>query len=300
MIQYVAYSLAGWLSRTAPRHFAYWLGARIADLHFFFDRRGREAVMDNLQQVMAFTGRHPTRRELRLTARTTFQYFAKYLVDFFRFSRLDQADIGRLVTVEHREYLDEARRTGRGVICVTAHLGNWELGGAALVGLGCPLNVVALRQSSAKLNDFFQRHRRKRGLAVLPLGHAVKGLIAALRRGECVALLADRDYSMRTDLSLLCGRMACLPRGPAWLAERTGAVVLPGFMFREENDTFRLRFSPPIVPGPGVAGDEIQRRINAALEDGIGRYPHQWFMFERVWDGHSYGAAGGEHGKGGG
>lgn len=289
MLEYGAFILAGWISRTIPRHFAYWLSLRLADLYFFADRRGREAVIANLRQVMAFRGRHPTERELRLTARTTFQFFGKYLVDFFRFQRLSEEDMRRLVTIENPEYIEQAAKAGKGVIAVTAHLGNWEIGGAVLAALGYPINVVALRQPSAKLNDFFQKHRRKRGMTVVPLGASVKRLVGAVRKNEFVALLADRDYSEHREFTPLCGTPACLPRGASWLAVKTGAVVMPGFVLRNEDDTFLMKMYQPIVPVPGMTQDDIQRKIGEALEDAISAYPHQWFMFQRVWDGRSYG-----------
>jgi len=290
MLKYWLYMVAEAVSRAIPRPFAYWLSLRIADAYFFCDRRGRDAVIENLRHVLAIDGAAPSERELRLAARRTFQHFGKYLVDFFTFSRLTPEQIKRLVTVEHPEYLDQSLALGRGVILVTAHLGNWELGGAVLAGLGFPLNVVALQQRSAKLNEFFQHHRRRRGMAVIPLGHAVPDLIRALRRKECVALLADRDYSRRTDFAPLFGAAACLPRGPAWLAAKTGAPILPGFMLRNADDTFVLRFSSPVDPA-GQSADQIQHAICAILESSITRDPNQWFMFERVWDGRSYGQA---------
>lgn len=290
MVEFFAYWLAGFISRTIPRHFAYWIALRISDLYFFGDRRAREAVVANLRQVAAFQGRYPTERELRLTTRTAFQFFGKYLADFFRFQSLSEADIQRLVVVEHAEYIEQAVRLDRGVVVVTAHLGNWEIGGAVIAGMGYAMNVVALRQSSERLNNFFQKHRRKRGMTVIPVGSSVKRMIAALRRKEFVALLADRDYSGQQQLTNLCGAPACLPRGAAWLGEKTGAVVLPGFVLRKEDDTFLMKLYPPIVPGPGVTLDDIQQKIGEALEDAIGAYPHQWFMFEKVWDGQSYGA----------
>lgn len=291
MIEYAAYLLAGWISRTIPRHFAYWLSLRISDLYFFLDRRGREAVMGNLRQVMAYQGRFPTERELRLTARTTFQFFGKYLVDFFRFQRLSEEDIRRLVTLENPEYIRQAWEAGKGVIAVTAHLGNWEIGGAVLAGMGYPISVVALRQPSVKLNEFFQRHRRKRGMTVVPLGSSVKTLVSALRKKEFVALLADRDYSEHREATPLCGVPACLPRGASWLAAKTGAAVLPGFVLRQEDDTFLMKMYPPIMPQPGMTQDDIQARIVEVLEDAISAYPHQWFMFQNVWDGRCYGEA---------
>lgn len=289
VLEYPAYKIAEWLSRTPPRHFAYWIGLRLADLHFFLDRRGREAVMDNLQRVFAFKGVLMGEAELRLAARRAFQYFGKYLVDFFRFSRLTEEDIRNLVTVENREYLDKARALGRGVIVVTAHLGNWELGGAVLSSLGYPVHAVVLKQPSARLNEFFQKHRRRRGMTIIPLGHAASAMVGALERNEMVALLADRDYSKRTDLVTFCGAAACLPRGPAWMAAKTGAPVVPGFMLRKPDDTFVLRMYPPIVPGPEMNREAVQREIGKVLEDGVCANPSQWFMFHKVWDGRSYG-----------
>lgn len=291
MAEYFAYRIAGVLSCTIPRHFAYWLSLRLADLYFYFDWRGRQAVIANLRQVMAFRGCHPTERELKLTARTTFQFFGKYLVDFFRFQRLSEADIRQLVTIDHPEYIEQAWRMGRGVIAVTAHLGNWEIGGAVLAGMGYPINVVALRQPSAKLNEFFQKHRRKRGMVVVPLGSSVKRLIGALRRKEFIALLADRDYSEHHGMINFCGAPACLPRGASWLAAKTGAVILPGFVFRKEDDTFLMQLYAPIIPEPGMSQEAIQERISASLEQAVSSYPHQWFMFHPVWGGLSYGTA---------
>ena len=289
MVEFYAYWLAGFVSRTIPRHFAYWLSLRISDAYFFLDKRGRSAVMANLRRIQACTGEVVSERELRLMARRTFQHFGKYLVDFFRFSQLSEDEIRRLVVIEHPEYIEEADRAGKGVIVVTAHLGNWELGGAVMATMGHPLNVVVLRQPSAKLNEFFQKHRRRRGMTVVPLGHATRTLVEALRRKEFVALLADRDYSRRNDPVSFCGAPACLPRGPAWLAQATGAAVLPGFMLRREDDTFTLRLYPPILPGAQDTREALQEKICAVLQDAVCRSPQQWFMFEDVWNGRSYG-----------
>jgi KDO2-lipid IV(A) lauroyltransferase len=158
-----------------------------------------------------------------------------------------------------------------------------------LAGMGYPINAVALKQPSAKLNDFFQAYRRQRGMAIIPFGHAAGGLIQALRRNELVALVADRDYSRRNDFVSFCGASACLPRGPAWLAANTGAPVVPGFMLRQPGDTFILRMYPPVIPGSGMGREAIQKRICEVLENAVCENPSQWFMFEKVWDGRSYG-----------
>lgn len=187
MLKYAMFRVAEGLSRAIPRPFAYWISLRVADLYFFCDRRGRGAVSDNLRRVMEFGGQAATPALVRLGTRRTFQHFGKYVVDFFRFARLTEADIRRLVKIDHPEYVEQSLASRKGVILVTAHLGNWELGGAVLAGLGYPVNAVVLEQRSARLNEFFQHYRRRRGMAVIPLGHAVPQLIRALRRNECCA-----------------------------------------------------------------------------------------------------------------
>lgn len=289
MVKYLGYLMAGAVSRSGSRRFAYWLALRIADVYFALDRPARRAVMANLRRVLAEDGRRPRPGDVRRLARRTFHNFGKYLVDFFRFSRLTEDEIRALVVLEGEARVREALAQGKGLIVVTGHIGNWELGGAVLAGMGYKLNAVALRHPSAKVNDFFERHRRERGMTIIPFGHAVTALVRALKRGECVALLADRDYSRRNDFAPLFNAPACLPRGPAWLAEKTGAPIVPGFLLRQADDTFLLRFHEPIVPGAGIGREEIQRRICRVLEAEIGANPSQWFMFEGVWEGHNYG-----------
>lgn len=296
MSAYLGYKAAEWLSKTPPRHFAYWLGLRIADLYYWLDRKARRAVLENLSRVYAFKGQPVTASEMDLAARKVFQNFGKYLVDFFRFSRLSEEDIRRLVIIENIQHLDQALALGRGVLLVTAHLGNWELGGSVLASLGYRMNAVVLRQPSFKLNEFFQRYRRQRGMRIVPLGRAAGAMMEALRRNELVALLADRDYSRRNDPVLFCGASACLPRGPAWMAVKTGAPVVVGFMLRRPDDTFVLSLYPPIVPGEGMGREPIQTEICRVMEDGVCGNPSQWFMFEPVWDGHGYGYSAGAAG----
>ena len=126
-------------------------------------------------------------------------------------------------------------------------------------------------------------------MTVIPVGGSVKRMVGALRRKEFVALLADRDYAEHREFTPLCGEPACLPLGASWLAAKTGAVVLPGFVLRREDDTFLMKMYPPIMPDEGLGQAAIQRQIGEALEDAISAYPHQWFMFQKVWEGRTYG-----------
>jgi KDO2-lipid IV(A) lauroyltransferase len=281
--EYLQYRAADFISKVLPRPFAYWVGLRVADGFYRRDHRGRAAVISNLRHILEHQGIRASEETLENMARKTFQYFGKYLVDFFRFRAVSRRLVNRLISIEHLDYVDQAAATGRGVLVVSAHLGSWEIGAAALVSMGYPMNAVVLEQGSKKTNALFQRRRQSRGFKAIPLGRAVRGIMKALRQKEFVALLADRDYSRRNDMVPLFGTPTRLPMGPATLCVRLQAPILPGFMMRQADDTFLLRFSRPIVPDSLTTVDDVQAQICAVLEQAVGKDPCQWFMFDEFW-----------------
>lgn len=280
---YASYRLAAFLSRQLPEPLAYWVGLRVADLFFLVQRAGRVGVASNLRRIYAWRGLHPSRRTIVGMTRKTYQFFGKYLVDFFRCERMTQYDVERRVSIEHPEFLAEAFARGRGVIVVTAHFGNWELGGAVLAALGYPVSAVVLPQRQGRLENLLRRQREQRGLQVIPLGASAFASLRALRRGGVVALLADRDFTRHHARMSFFGAPADLPVGPAWLAVRTGALVVPAFLSRSEDDSFLLRLHPAIDPESEGAQVSIMQRIVDALQDEIAERPSQWFVFRDFW-----------------
>ena len=283
MMEYWTYRLAALLSRHLPRLFAYWLGLRIADLFCWARRKDRQAVISNLRRIYTARGITLAAPALEGLARKTFQYFGKYLVDFFRFARLTSAQVRRLVSFEHPEYLAVAQKHGRGVLLVTAHLGNWELGGAVIAALGYRVNAVVLPERVEKINRLFQRQREQRGIIPLPLGQSPFALTRCLRRGEMVALLGDRDFTNHGVRVPFFGQPVALPRGPARLSFKTGAPILMAFLLRQVDDTFLLRCHPPIYPEQEGSVERIQQKLVAVMEKEIAEAPCQWFLFEDFW-----------------
>ncbi len=284
MNPYLSYRLVQIISRGLPRRFAYWLGLRIADRVYARDHTGRRAVMANLKQILEAQDIQASEESLRQMARRNFQFFGKYLVDFFKFSRFDLPAVNRLVSMEHPEYLDQAARLGRGVILITAHIGNWELGGAVLTALGHRVSAVFYPQRVGKVNELFQEHRARRGIRLIPFGHAARGVLQVLKSRDCVAMLADRDYTAHHDEPIpFFGRPARLPSGPARIAVKTGAPLVPTFLVRQPDDTFLLRMHPPLAPAADTSVLDIRLRIRDVIQAEIARNPLQWFVFDDFW-----------------
>lgn len=277
------YRIGQFISLSLPLSLAYRVSILICDLHYLFAARDRKMVTDNLRSIFPEMGK----KEINRIRRNTFRNFAKYLVDFFRFSKLDNTYINKHIKVENREFLDEALKKGKGAITLTAHLGNWELGGVIISLLGYNFSAVALPHQNKKVNDFFNNQRASKGIKVIPLGNAVRQCLSVLKNNEVLALVGDRDFSGKGIVMDFFNRPTFFPEGPAAFSLKTGACIVPGFMVRNSNDGFTLRFEKPLEL---VSTGDKQKDLNKIIghyklifEDYIRRYPDQWYMFRRFW-----------------
>ena len=280
---YAFYRIVAFFIRILPLKGAYWLGLRICDATFFLNGKGRRAVRENLRVIFEHQGIAPSRRILDGCARKTFQYFGKYLADFIRFRRLTPEGIRENVSIQGLEHLEALRRSQRGAIMLTAHYGNWELGGAFVASMGLPIQAVVRPAASPPLERLYRFFREQRGMQIISLDHAGIGILKAIKRGGFVALVGDRDFSGNGKPHLFFGRETSMPRGPAWLAHRTGAPLFLGFVTRAPDDTFILRLHPPIDPAREPSEEAIQDKIVAIMEETIARDPCQWFIFDSFW-----------------
>ena len=285
-MKYYWLKLAELLSRLFPRRMSYGIARRLADVYLAFDKRGRDSVMANLRQIQVSGGVALSPRALHSLARENFLNFAKYLVDFFKFLRLDRKRMDRIVHFGNvPAVLDGLLQHGKGIIFVSAHLGNWELGAAALAALGYQLNAVALWVPDENLNGLYQHYRISRNINPIPFGRAARECIRALRRNEIVAVVGDRDFTVAVHTVEFFGRPARLPDGPAKLALATGAPLLPIFMIRLPDDTFAYILDEPIwADKKQHSVDDVMRRIAVALECVIRQHSEQWFLFHNLWD----------------
>lgn len=244
--------------------------------------------MSNLAHILQSQNVSASEDTLTQMARKTFQLFGKYLVDFFKFSSMTRSEVRRLVSIEHLDYLEQACGMGSGVILITAHIGNWELGGAIMTALGYRLNAVFLPQRLEKINQLFDRQRQERGLQLIPLGQAARGVLQALKRKECVAMLADRDFTAHHHATVFFGTPAQLSSGPSRIALRTKVPIVPIFVLRQKDDTFMLRFYPPILIQDSTTVEEIEGKIGKVMEKEIAQNPSQWFIFENFWQNNNH------------
>lgn len=283
MVNYLLYRIGQFIAMGLPLKLGYKLAVFVSDLHYIFADKDRAAIKDNLKAIFP----EKTDREIRRIRIRVFRNFAKYLVDFFRFEKIDAGYINENIRTENIHYFNEALARGKGVVVLTAHLGNWELGGVVVALSGYPFWVVALPHKDKRVNDFFNYQRESKGIKVIPLGKAVRKSLDVLKENKILALVGDRDFTAKGIILDFFGRPAIFPQGPAALSLKTGASIVPGFMLRNEDDSFTLKIERPLQFTPtGDKERDLREFITSyknIIEDYIRRYPDQWYMFRRFW-----------------
>jgi len=283
MLNYIIYRIGQFLALSLPLKMAYAVAVFISDVRYAFAGKDKRIVTENLKAIFPELPDEKI-KQIRLHV---FRNFAKYLVDFFRFSVINKQYIAEKIKLDNIRIFDRALKKDKGVIVVTGHIGNWELGGVVIAALDYPFWVVALKHKHPKVNDFFDSQRESKGMKVIPFGNAVRQCLRALRQNQMVALVADRNFGERGVLIELFGKKVSFPEGPAALALKTGSPIVPGFMTRNKDNTFTLKIEEPIEINP--SGDykkdaaAIMERYKTVLEDYIRKYPDQWYMFKKFW-----------------
>jgi len=255
---------------------------------FVFLRRIRGAIASNLEPILGSCGWWGRQRRIYRTMWS----FAWCLTE--RYERLSTNRRFR-IEPEGIEIWNEVAQPGRGLLLVTGHLGNFEVGSMLPAQVehrrvhlvrepeADPKAQAFLRSAVAEFTQsrytmHFQGDDPLQGLAFLD----------ALRRGEIVAVQGDRPRAgARSIDATLFGRPFPMPPGPAALARSSGAPLLPVFVFRGGRRHYRVVFRPPIraprTDDPAADFATTMRRVAAEVERAIRREPHQWFCFRRLW-----------------
>lgn len=286
MIFRLLYGIGHYFSLKLPLKITYRIAVFLADTHYFLYAKERRAVIENLKIILDSSASHES-KELKIMARDVFRNFAKYLVDFFRFSKIDSEYIKKFVKLEGLSNIDEALKRGKGVIILSAHMGNWELGGHVFGKLGYPISAVVLTHQNEKINEFFINQRALGNFRSIEIGPSLRSCYNVLKNNELLALLGDRNFASKGVSMDFFGRQAMMPKGPAVLCVRTGAAIVCGFMIRQKDDTFKIVFERPIYPEAAVSEEEsvgkIMRQYLSSIERSVGEHPDQWYVFKYFW-----------------
>lgn len=226
--------------------------------------------------------------QLNREVRRALASYARYWAESFRLPGTSPAELAAAMTYEGLENVEVAAAAGHGVILALPHLGGWDFGGAWLASLGFRLVAVVEPVEPPELFDWFAGLRRSLGMEVLPLGPgAGNTTLRRLKEGAVMALVCDRDIGGTGVEVEFFGERTTLPGGPATLALRTGAALVPSAVyFRGRGGHHAVMGTPLEAARHGRLRDDVARvtqELAFRLEALIRRAPEQWHLLQPNW-----------------
>jgi lauroyl/myristoyl acyltransferase len=204
------------------------------------------------------------------------------LIDFLLMGSLTREELLKRMTVDGLDHIDAALAKGRGVIMAVPHMGSWDMAGSYAGALGYPVSAVTERFPGS-LNDAVVRTRQRYGLDVIALGRsAVRAIIQALEANRIVALLCDLEQGPGVTVRFF-GRRAIVPGGPASIALKTGATLVPACQYATSPGRHHIHLDPPLTWPAGETKEGLMQRVVSRFEDFIKKRPDQWYAFRPMF-----------------
>ncbi|MBI3252883.1 MAG: lysophospholipid acyltransferase family protein [Candidatus Omnitrophica bacterium] len=275
MKRFYFYAVARALSRVLPKPAAAALAKGAAALYGNFFSKDLPAIQSNLRAVL------PAGSDTQKESRALIASFFLYFVDLFYGRSLSAEWIEKKVRITGRPYLDEALARKKGVILVSGHVGNWELGGMVLAALGYRLHGIAIEHADKRIERIFRDRRARHGLGVIPHHSPARRYFEVLNKNEILALNADRLFRGEGVPADFLGRRVFFPGGFPRIAASSGAPVVPVFFVSTPDGGYELDIQEPI---PLSTTEEMVQNFASRLEKKIKQRPRQWFIFEPFWE----------------
>ena len=268
-----------------PRSVARLLASLLAMATYWCLGRLREVGKRNLTMTLPELSSKARKKILR----RVYIHLGWQLVEFCRMTRYTPENTNNWMRTEGLEHYITARARGKGVLIITGHLGAWELSSFYHSLMGYPMGMVIRNLDNRPLDEYVNGIRCLHGNFVISKDDFGRGLLKAIHDGGTVGILMDTNMTPpQGEFVKFFGIDACTGTGPAHIARRTGAAVLPGFMFWESDERrYVLRFGPEVeMPHTDdVAADILEgtQRCTSVLESWVRRYPDQWLWIHRRW-----------------
>ena len=283
-LTYLAYRTGAGLISALPEPVIRRMGRLAGRLSWWWAKDRKSMAIRHMQRVLGDSDGEAVRR----AAREMFSAYGRYWAETLWFRPRRFGQVRRRLTLVGLEHVRAAQAENRPVIVALPHIGNWEMAGTLAEDAGVRITAVAEALANRRLAEWFTSMRAQLSIQVVLAEGAstMRALLAALRDGRLVALVADRNIGGKGIEVEFFGERTSLPAGPAVLALRTGAVLLPGASYFKTGGGHRMVVCPPVEAPPrgtprrvGVMTQELAHRF----EDLIRRAPTQWHLVQPNW-----------------
>jgi KDO2-lipid IV(A) lauroyltransferase len=280
---------AAWLGLKAlgllPRPVARRVGAGFAAVAYRLRRPLRRAAETNLQ--IAFPEISEKKRDEVI--RRMVQQVGWMAAEFSQLPKYRRENIENIVVIDGFENFDAARRRGKGVLFLTGHMSAWELSSFAHALYGYPLHFLVRPVSNRRIDALVNHYRCLSGNRPIDKNKSARAILKVLGEAGTVGILMDHNTSLDEGVFVnFFGVPASTSSGLARLALRTGAAVVPGFLWWDASRRkYRLRFEPAVELSRSDDEEadvhENTQRFTRVIEDFVRAHPDQWLWVHKRW-----------------
>jgi len=274
-------ALANGMPRSFWLRFCGWLGS----LAYWFAHDTRRKAQTHL--ALAFTGQLTYRQIVRLS-KDMFRYLGMNAGEMLRAIGVRTLnDLDQFLVTHGYENFQAAHAKGKGVIFLTCHVGAFDLQVTNMALRGLKPNIVGTALKDPRLNDLLFQYRNSYGAVAVARGKETLRLIKSLKSGGSVAILIDQDTKVKSRFVHFFGMPAATPVGAAILAMKTGASVVPTYVFLGKDGLQHMHILPEL-PLQLTGDDETDMIANtqhytAVTEKIIREHPEQWVWMHERW-----------------
>ena len=287
----VRYTLVYWLIRAMirlsfllPRKAWLRLCGALGSLAWYFAAETRILTLKHL--AMAFPEK--TSPEIKRLSKNTFKMLGKNAGDILRSSKIKNLqELGDFLKTEGLENYEAAHARGKGVIFLTCHLGAFDLQITNMAMRGLNPNIIGTPLKDERLNDLLWNYRNLHGAIPIARGKETFRMIKVLKSGGSVALLIDQDTKVKSVFVDFFGMQAATPAGATILALKTGAAVIPTYIYLGDDELQHMHILPEIPMT--LTGDEDHdivfntQILTNFIEEQIRNHPDQWVWMHERW-----------------
>ncbi len=287
MIDYIASILTRGLNiifHFIPIKADLWMGRSIGRIAFAFNKKRRLIAYANLKAAFA---KEKSPKELRAITKDVYVNLVQTFSEIASLTKVSKDYVNRYVEVVNMERIENAAKSGRGTMLLTAHFGDWELSSLVSALRGFPITVLAREQKMKRLNELLNRLRESKGCKVVRKGMSTKNILRELYRKNMVGILSDQDAGKNGTFVNFFGRPTSAHIGPFKIAKHTDSIILPNFIVRTDGPFHKLYLEEYIdvrrSDGSERALIDGLQRYMALLEKYIRKYPAQWLWLHKRW-----------------
>lgn len=273
-------------ARIVPLSFLYQFANCMGFLGYHLAFKHRKIAIESL--TMAF-GKEKTHAEIERIAQECFKTMASAAVEFFMFMRFPER-IRKFVQIEGLVHLDEALSKGKGVVAVSAHFGSFPLLLSRLALEGYKINSVMRHMRDQQLDLLFEKKRDAMHVGSIytqPRRECVNQSLGVLRENEILFVQMDQNFGTGGVFVEFFGVKAATATGPIIFSMRTGAPIVPMFIYRLGGARHKIVIEPAIeMEEMGSRDANILRmveKLTVLIEQYIRKYPHEWGWIHKRW-----------------